>query len=165
METSDGFTLIETILYIALFAIVIGGGMVASYQIIQATDANYNHIIVQEEANFLFRKIDWALTGATSICSASGSNLAVTKISPTSCSTAANVLVFDLSGSDIRITRGVATPVILNSSSISVSNLLFVKTLGLNGRPDSVAISFTLTTTQSGRPASQSFSMTRYLRK
>ena len=38
--------------------------MVATYQIIQSTDASTNQIILQEEANFLLRKIDAAITGA-----------------------------------------------------------------------------------------------------
>lgn len=158
----SGFTLIETLLYIALFAIVIGGGMVATYQIIQATDANRNQIILQEEANFIFRKIEWALTGATGICSSSGSSLTVTKIIPVSCLITANLLVFDLNGSNIRLTRGNALPTTLNSSNILSSNLAFTVSGGI---PNGVTTKFTLITVQNGRAASQDFSFTKYLRQ
>ncbi|MDO8529911.1 MAG: prepilin-type N-terminal cleavage/methylation domain-containing protein [bacterium] len=160
MGNNKGFTLIETIIYIALFAMVIGGGLVAAHQIVQATDASYNHIILQEEANFMFRKIDWALTGATSI-SASGSTLTVFKL----ISGVSTPLVFTLSGSDITLQRGGAPASILNSSSIGASSVLFAKTTGINGKPDSIASSFTLTTIQNGRPATQTFNFTKYLRK
>ena len=53
----SGFTLIESIIYLSLLVIVVGGGVVAAYQVIQGTEATYNHVILQEEANFLFGKI------------------------------------------------------------------------------------------------------------
>ncbi len=157
---NKGFTLIETIIYIALFAIVIGGGMVATYNIIESTNAGTNHVVLQEEANFLLRKINWALTGATSICS-TGSKLVITKITPVSCPTSANLISFDLNGSNIIITKGTSSPVILNSSSITVLALSFALTTIGTG----VKTQFTLTTVQNGRKASQIFSTTKYLRQ
>src|SRR3989338_5692599 len=79
MKGGAGFTLLETLIYLFLFAIVIGGGMIAAYNIIEGTDAAYNHVVLQEEANFLFRKISWALTGATAISTPSATSLSVTK--------------------------------------------------------------------------------------
>src|SRR4051812_4410040 len=90
--TNGGFTLIETLLYIGLFAIVIGGGMIATYQIIQSTEASKNHIILQEEANFLLRKVNWALAGATSVTANANSLVIVKNISGTS-----TILTFNLS--------------------------------------------------------------------
>ena len=52
MKQHQGFTLIETIIYLALFSIIIGGGMVSAYQIIQSTNASHEKITVQEETGF-----------------------------------------------------------------------------------------------------------------
>ncbi len=155
-----GFTLIESLLYIALFTIIIGGGLLSAYQIIQSADGSYNHIILQQEANFLFRKITWALTGATSF-NETASTLTISK--PMNGTTAQ--LIFKLDGGDVTLESGQPDPVILNASSIAVSDGSFSKSAGVNGQPDSVTINFTLTADQNGKPARQGFSFMKYLRK
>ena len=156
MKSEGGFTLIETIVYLALFAMVIGQGMVAAYQIIQATDASSNHLLLQEEANFLLRKITWALNGATSLnASYSPPVLSVTNNG--------QVLTFNMdANNNLRLARGSGSPVPLNSSSLVVSNLSFLQNPGgLLG----VTFSFTLTTRKNGRAISEDFSITKYLEK
>ena len=157
-KNSTGFTLIEIVIYLALFSIIIGGGMIAVYEIIQSADAGENQVILQEEANFLLRKIDWALTGATSV--------AVTSFPQTFSVTKSGLptLLFDYNSSNLRLKRGSSSAVILNSSSITVSNLSFVKTV-VSGKPDAITTTFTLTTAQNGRNTSQVFTTTKYLRK
>src|ERR1700757_2708202 len=119
-KNNSGFTLVEMIIYLALFSIVIGGGMICTYQIIQSTDAGTNHVALQEEANFLLRKVDWALTGANTVSTVSSpASLTVTKTGLT--------VVFTVSGTNMRLTRGAGSPVVLNSSDIAVSNLTFTK--------------------------------------
>ncbi len=147
-----GFTLIEVIIYLALFSIVIGGGMVATYQILGSSNSSSNQVILQEEANFLLRKIDWGMTGATVATPATiPPSLTITKAGyPT--------LKFDLNSTNLRLTRGAGLPLSLNSSSISVSGLSFIA-IG-NG----ITTQFTLTTVQDGRNVSQTFSTTKYLR-
>lgn len=154
-KISKGFTLIESIIYLALFVIVIGGGMVATYQVIQATDATNNHVILQGEANFLFRKIDWALNGADSVNVPSPATLIIQKPSLQ--------LTFSLDGSNLTLERGSSGSIILNSSSITVDSVTFER-IQETGKPDSINADFTLTTSQVGKPASQSFSSTKYLR-
>lgn len=159
-KKNKGFTLLESIIYIALFSIVIGGGMVATYQIIESSQASYNHVILQEEANFLFRKIDWALTGsliATPAVLAQANNLVVTKdIDGTS-----TQLEFILSANtnNLFLKRGLADPNILNSSNLIVNSISFEQ------NPEKTIITnISLTTFQNGRVASQNFSMTKYIR-
>lgn len=66
MIKNKGFTLIETIIYIALFTILIVGGFTTAYQLIQGSDTLSVKTVTQEEGNFLLRKMDWALTGLDS---------------------------------------------------------------------------------------------------
>jgi len=63
-KNSAGFTLMEALIYIALFVIVIGGGLVGAYQIIEGTQQVEEKTIIEAEANFLLRKLDWALSGS-----------------------------------------------------------------------------------------------------
>src|SRR5579864_282684 len=134
--------------------------MIATYQVIQATNANYNHIVLQEEANFLLRKIDWALTGATSVIVPSAIDLESTKN--------AVVYVFNLCGTNLTLQTGAGatctnSPITLNSSNVTVSELSFIKTTAV-GKPDSITTSFTLTTAQNGKEATGNFSFIKYLR-
>jgi len=153
-----GFTLIETLIYLALFTIIIGGGMVATYQIIQSSAAGTNHVIMEEEANFLLRKMNWALVGASSIPAVSATHLEITNTTGT--------YSFNLCGTNLTIETGAGktcgnTPITLNASSISITSLTFQKTPAGNG----ITVNFTLKTMQDGKPVTENFSTTKYLRK
>ena len=156
-----GFTFIESIIYLALFVIIISGGMVAAYQVIEATDAANNRVILQGEANFLLRKINWALMGAKSI------------IIPLDQTPITNLVINkNINGKDVQITfaldgnrnltleRDSLGANILNSSSIAVDSISFKQ-----DSAGSITTEFTLTTLQSGNIASQSFSTIKYLRQ
>lgn len=159
---SKGFTLIEVIIYLALFSIIIGGGMIAVYGIIQSTDNGANHIILEEEANFLLRKIDFALTGATNINILSAARLQTTK----NINGVSTTYTFNICSGYLTIEVGAGktcanNPINLNSGNITVSNLSFTTGTGGAG----VKTSFTLTTAQNGKNVSENFSTTKYLRK
>jgi prepilin-type N-terminal cleavage/methylation domain-containing protein len=146
---SKGFTLIEVLIYLALFTIVIGGGMVATYQIIQSADAGNNHIIMEEEANFLLRKINWALTGWTV-----PSDITVTSSSLTINKSGGQVFTYDSTNGILNLNS-----VPLNSSNTKVTALTFT-----NSPSNSITAAFTLTTVQNGKNVTENFSTTKYLR-
>ncbi len=144
----EGFTLIETIIYLALFTIIIGGGMVATYQVIQSTAASTNHVAMEEEANFLLRKISWAMVGGRTLSIAGGGTLlTITTYDGTSLA-----FSYDTIGQTIKLNSTV-----LNSSSVKVTALSFTAA-GTNG----VTTAFTLTTVQNGKPVTEDFSATQY---
>jgi type II secretory pathway pseudopilin PulG len=60
-----GFTLIETIIYVVLFSIIMVGGFVTAFELMQSSGQLGAKHVTQEETNFLLRKIDWALSGTT----------------------------------------------------------------------------------------------------
>lgn len=64
-----GFTLIETIIYIALFSFLITGGIIACYQIISSNDSLNQKTRTEEEGNFVSRKMAWAFSGLDSTVS------------------------------------------------------------------------------------------------
>ncbi len=77
-----GFTLIEVILYIALFSFLMGAAFVAAYQILDNSDELSVKNTTQKEGSFVLRKIDWVLTGVQTITtptSGSTNNLRLTK--------------------------------------------------------------------------------------
>lgn len=166
-KSEEGFTLIETLIYIALYAIIMSGVVVSVYSIFESSAHNQIKAIVQEEGSFLVGKIDWALTGVSSITTPaagfSGSSLSVSKFVPSD-----NPIVIAASDSDMTISKAGNAPQVLNNSNVRIANLTFTHTLppgdGLN--PESLKVSFTLSaTTSTGFLFSQSFATAKYLRK
>ena len=58
----QGFTLIEMVMYIGLFTLLLTGLFTSAYQILSSNNVSTKKNIVQDEANFVTRKITWALT-------------------------------------------------------------------------------------------------------
>src|SRR3989344_1509100 len=67
VKQKEGFTLIEVMIYLALFTLLLGAGIVSAFYIIDAAERNKYEDSANAEAQFLLRKIDWALTGVSVI--------------------------------------------------------------------------------------------------
>lgn len=153
---NKAFTLIETIIYAALFSVIIGLTIGAVYNIIEGSDDLQKNIIADAEAHFLMRKIGWVLTGVSAInlpvSGATGASLSVDKTSYSQ-----NPVVFDLDSGNMRIKKDIGSPVILNNANITVSDLEFQHLAAGLYRPAAIKVSFKV----NGEP----FSTTIYLRK
>ena len=159
-KTNRGFTLIEMLVYLALFGILMSGVVITAYGIFESGNRNSAKIMMQEEGNFLMAKIGWALSSISSInspsVSSSSSTLSVLRVDATT-------IEIKQSGKDITMTRGGITQT-LNNSNVSITNLLFNYTQ--NTDTEWVTTSFTLEThTSDGKIISQKFQSSRYLRK
>ena len=155
MKNIRGFTLI----YLALFGIIIGGVSAGVYAIIEGAGRTQTKIFLQEEGDFLTAKINWALSGASDISVASNPlGLKVDKFVY-----ANNPLVFNLTGNDLTLSEGAGAPQILNPSAVKVGNLILQD---IPGQPEGVLVSFTLSApAQNGSVITQDFEVTKYLRK
>ena len=158
MEGGKGFTLIETLIYIALFSILMSGAIVGSYNLLEGGRRNSIAIGIQEEGAFLIRKINWALTNASAVSASSGgTRLTITR--PDVGSQSPLVLVGN--GTTLTLKRGASAPVELNSDRYAVtgpaSGTLFSVRPAASGRPPSVTVSFEI----QGRP----FIFRTYLRQ
>lgn len=58
-----GFTLIEVVIYIALFSLLLGTAFVTAYQLIFSGDDLTSTTVNLSEGNFIQRKINWIFTG------------------------------------------------------------------------------------------------------
>ena len=169
-----GFTLIEVIIYLALFAIVFGGAIVAAYNVFESNGRDQAKAMVQEEADFLIAKIDWALSGVKSATlpalpptppdlSSNGAVLSVTKYN-----FASNPVVISLSGTDLVISEGGNPPITLNNSNVQIGSLNF-KHKNASGDgidPESVQAVFIVSArAPNGMVIYQTASSTAYFRK
>jgi len=158
-----GFTVIETLVYLALYAIIIGGSLAAVTSIIASSARNETTAMVEEEGDYLTAKVDAALSGAVSVQSpvTTGSLLSITRSDGSTVS-------FSINGTNMQIQEGAENAEVLNNSNVSVEDLSFINTLASNDGldPESVSVSFTLiATTSDGHALSRDFSSLEYLRK
>jgi len=64
---NKGFAIIELTVYMGLFSIIMAGLIIIVFQLILSSEKLCSKDTTQEEINFVFKKLDWALTGASSI--------------------------------------------------------------------------------------------------
>jgi Tfp pilus assembly protein PilW len=161
-----GFTLIETMIYLGLYGLVIGGVVVAAYAIFESNSRNQSKAMIEEEGTFLLGKIDWALTGASAVSvSPSKQQLSINRDGLIATD---EPLSFNSFGGSLTLSRGNNPAQVLNNSNITVTNIIFTDATssGDGITPESITSSFTLTIrTATGQQFSQVFSDTKYLQK
>lgn len=139
IKSGAGFTLMEMMVYIALFGILMIGAVVGTYNLIEGGDRNIASAGVQEEGTFINRKINWALSGATAASvSGGGSTLTIITTAPGVLSP----LVISGTGNTMTIKRGTGVAIQLNSDRFAITNVVFTYQTSVNGRPPSVSLSF-----------------------
>lgn len=169
LKTREGFTLIETVIYIALFALIMSGTLVSIYGIIGSSIKNQTRAMLESEGSFLIGKMDWYLNGAKSISVEENGNIvSISKFS------GENIKV-SISEEGIMEVEKEGTTLELSNSNVKVTCPLtltnkncFIKTENSdNGiKTESIYVSFILNSlTSDGLPISQNFSTIKYLRK
>lgn len=162
-----GFTLIETVIYIALLGGLLTGALIASADLIESAGTSNAHATLQDEGSFVLRKLEWAFSGAKTInipASGSSASLRITKYDGTQVDVC-------LSGGKVRMHEGPANTLSCNDSSfndittsnVTVSSLIFTATTASGG-----LLGITSTTTMRTLPTTTSpadFVFTKYLRQ
>lgn len=121
-----GFTLVETIIYIGIVAIIISSFLLASQQIIVSASRTRQQIELTENQKFLIQKINWLLRDIdgvnTPVAGASSSILSINKVGFND-----NPIVLSLSDNVVYLTTGSTTTstVPLTNSSVMVTSLTF----------------------------------------
>ncbi len=134
----------EVIIYIALFSILMTGGIIATYQLIEGGTHNETAVGIQEEGTFLIRKISWALTGVylPQVIN-DGQGLLITKYPGPDFPSSDNPILIQASGGQITMQRGAAGAVIpLNSAAFPVQ--VFAAHSEVIGGLTSISISFSI---------------------
>jgi len=169
----QGTTLIEALVYLALFSILMGGSVAAAYGMFESSDRNQTKILLQQEGDFLIAKINWVLSGVQAInlppVGSAGSILSVNKAIGVDLATGQPIIIsvgVSLSGTDINLSRAGNPGQPLNNSLVRVSNLIFIHNFGGGADPESLQASFTLSAkAPNGMDVKQDFATTKYLRK
>jgi hypothetical protein len=100
-----------------------GTALTVYYQIMSSSNNDIGQLMTEKEANFVMRKIIWAVTSDTwtTIDTSTPSELTLSKTGLT--------LIFDYDSTDknIRLQTNTGTPIPLTSSSSPVTSLIFKK--------------------------------------
>jgi Tfp pilus assembly protein PilV len=122
-----GFTLIEAIIYVGIAAFILTSTLGIVYRILENSQSVTVKNTGEEEAVFILGKLNWALTGATSISqpalNATSSVLQLNRIS------VGTSLKFSTTTTNLFLERG-AGPKQLNADGVSVQNFSVHRTSG-----------------------------------
>lgn len=157
---NKGFTLIEAIIYTALLGLLMAGAVAATYQLLQGSSTTSANTTVQDEGNFVVRKLDWALTGMNSAPAIGGSGCAqtISIIKNGFSENPVEVQRDPVSSMTLMIREGGTGPFnAITTTNVSVSCLRFRLIPAVGGAPPGV----TATTTINGL----NFVVMKYLRK
>ncbi len=159
LKTQDGFTLIETLIYIGLFALIMTSILLATHQLIASTDKTQVRAHVEGEAQFVLSKLDEVLNGA-SVVAESGGVLTVTNLTLPS---AENPLKIsrDNATNTVMLQRGSASANKLNGAIAPITRLNFI--IGTVGTQTTLTTTFVVTTPLLTAPLT--FTSTRTIRK
>jgi len=154
-KSDKGFTLIETIVYIGLFALIIGGLLPSVYSVLQGTAQLGGKSTVQNEESFVLRKIDWALASMETLTTPSAFATPSTSLWLTRYD--GSTVAFRLSGDVVEINENGAGFMPITTVNVKVTSLSFDYIAPSGSGPAGV----TATIVMNGEAAST----TRYIRK
>lgn len=159
------YTIIETLVYLALFTLIIGGLVSAAYALFENVGRNQTRAMLQEEQNFVIAKIMWQMNNIQRICvpvaNTVGTSMIVQEFGG-SCLTPGGTI--ELVVDDIVLNGDHAMP--LNNSNVMFTDFLVTHYFDAALNADRIELSMTATAkAPNGMSVTQSATSTRYLRK
>lgn len=136
---SFGFTLLETLIYVALFTIAVGGGLFTAMLLIQSNGTTAGRIAVESEGDFIVRKLDWAITGSTLVSPTGGASSTVLRLARDG-----TTYEFSFAGNAITLARNGGSPVTLTTANADASDARFWHIPATGSTPEGVGFSFAL---------------------
>ena len=162
-KQQSGFTLIEVVVYLALFAILFGGVLAAVFSVIESSGRNQSRAMMQEEGEFLLAKINWAVSNA-SMAQVPAEGQLLTTVS-------GDRLEFEADGENLFLKRyddmgQLISEQPLNNSTVQVTKLFF-KDISVTGNGEKgINYGFDLNSnTPNGMILTSHFESSVYLRK
>lgn len=144
MKKDQGFTLVELILYITIVVIILSALIPFALDVVGSGAKSSVQEEVTANARYISERIKYEIRNATTINSVTSSSLSLATSVP-----ATNPTVIDLSGSNIRITQGSGSPIILNSNMVSISGLTFTNFISADTKTKNIQFVFTTSSNSS----------------
>jgi len=137
LKAEHGFTLIETLIYIAIIGGVVAGFVAFSISVSNGRNKNYVAQEVQANNRVVLNMITQKIQAASSVnigASTFGSDPGVLSLAMSDVSK--NPTIISLSADDgvLQITEGIASALTVTSDEVKVTNLVFTNLTGTNDR-------------------------------
>ncbi len=150
-----GFTMIETLIYLAIFSMVITGVVASAYILLESSGKVQTKAMILQEEQFMLGTVERLVGDAASVSAptagSSGTTLSILTFGGAAYS-------FTLSGTDLLL-NGIA----LNNTSVRVTDISFQRSAV---SPDGITAEFTVSANApNGQVVTFSASTTKYLRK
>jgi type II secretory pathway pseudopilin PulG len=165
-----GFTLLESLLYIALFGLIMNGMLSGLWAFTESADRIQTQAFLETEGNFLMEKMQYDMRQAKTISqpvdTATTSELVLASADSASPEAYPNYGTYiELYLADTVLMRTQEkTSLPLSSNSVNVSDLSFKRLDTDSNDPESITIHFQITaTTSDDQLVSQNFSSVEYL--
>lgn len=157
-KNKKGFSLVETIVYVAIFSIFIGGAS-SFLNIMSSTRLNNQMILeINDQGSKVMKTITQSIRNGSQVNSPTIGNTAF-NLSIVTNAASTSPTVFSESGGVLYIKEGAGSDVALTNNKVIVSNLLF-SNLSRADTPNIIKISYTLTSINSTTSASGQYSFT-----
>ena len=156
----SGFTLLEVVLVMAVGSVVL---LVVSQlmSLVLGSYAKQQRITeVEQQGSMVLHQILQTVRTSQEIQSPSTGAVA-SSLSLTMRDGGQNPTVYDVANQSVRITEGSASPVVLTSPRVQVSNLVF-RNVSRPGTRGSIKVEFTIQPSSSGGQAEYTYSKTMY---
>ncbi|MBY0537881.1 hypothetical protein K2P47_00595 [Patescibacteria group bacterium] len=113
-----GFTLLETIIYCALFSLLMTGGLVTTYALMSSSAGITQKTNTIAESIFINQKFAWAISGAEEIIKVDDKTIYIIrpdlgKNSP---------LIFNFYDEQLYLSRNTSTPQVISGNSFKIKN-------------------------------------------
>ena len=129
----SGFTLIETVIYIALLSFILGAVIFSVYQIMDSKIKLQQETDYLEEENFILKKIDWVLTEVSQIDLINPQHLQIVKQNQ-------ETIKLRLDNGEMQLKTNNDPWVKITSDRLKIKNLVFQKIISSENFPDGLAI-------------------------
>lgn len=158
-----GISLIETVVYVAIFSLFVIGLAQFSTTLTTTRLHTQGVLEVNDQGSQIIKLITRTLRNGSSVniptIGNSGSSLSVDTGIP-----ATNPTVFSESGGVLYITEGAGSPIALTNNKVAISNLTF-SNFSRAGTPNIIKVSFTIASASARNPYSVNFNGSGALRK
>ena len=143
LSSRDGFTLIEVLIYMVLVGVTIGSSIAVVFNVIESSGSLSQTAAVEENANFVFKKVEWALFGAEEILTP-GPGQTAASVSINKFGFGSNPITFTLEEEEITMQTSGAGALPLNSELTPVGSLSFEHIAESGDKPTGLRTTFTL---------------------
>ena len=144
--TKRGFSLLETIIYVALFGILMAGILGSVYPLLTGSERTSARVIREGESAFIIRKINTVLSSATAVTTPTAGNSGGTLVVASS----TDSFTFAQSGTSITYRENGGTILPLTNDRVLIMNFSATHTAPTNGIPRYVEYTFIANGTTTG---------------